>query len=264
MNSYISELLDKARVFDLGQVIAPGMPHHPNQPPFGYTLLKKHGDIYLDQKISFCNDMFMMGGHTGTHLDALAHVAKENRVADDVDVTNLQDYQKGLAVMGIENTPPIVKRGILLDIPKLFNVKVLPHDCGIGENDLKRALQEQGVTVHKGDVVLVRTGWIQYWDDRKKYLSVADGVPGVTPDGAKFLASMGVAFVGSDNVGFEKIPPHHLPCHVILLKENKIQIMEMLNLEALAANEIYEFLFVALPLKIKGGTGSPIRPIAIA
>ncbi|MES0447387.1 MAG: cyclase family protein, partial [Desulfobacterales bacterium] len=57
--------------------------------------LKKHGDITLeDKKISFCNDLFMMGGHTGTHLDAVAHVACNNRIYNNVDVTELQDYQE--------------------------------------------------------------------------------------------------------------------------------------------------------------------------
>jgi kynurenine formamidase len=264
ISSYLNELLDKGRVFDLGQVIFPGMPHHPNQPPFGYTLLKKHGDVILgEKKISFCNDIFMMGGHTGTHLDAVAHVACNNRVFKEVDITDLQDYQNGLKIMGIDTTPPIVKKGILLDIPRLLNEEVLDHDFGIAEKELQQACQEEGVDIKKGDVVLIRTGWMKFWDDRKKYLSVDKGVPGVIEGGAQFLASKGVSFTGTDTTAYDKVPPHHLPCHVILLVENGIQIMEMLNLEELAVNSIYEFLFIALPLKIKGGAGSPIRPIAI-
>ena len=100
--------------------------------------------------------------------------------------------------------------------------------------------------------------------DRKKYLSIEAGVPGVVEDGAKFLTEMGVSFTGSDTAAYDRIPPHHLPCHVVLLVENGIQIMEMLNLEGLSDQRVYDFLFIALPLKIRGGTGSPVRPIAIA
>jgi kynurenine formamidase len=264
LSTYANELLNKGRVFDLGQVIFPGMPHHPNQPPFGYTLLKKHGDITLEErKISFCSDIFMIGGHTGTHLDAVAHIACNNRVFNDVDITDLQDYQNGLKVMSIDTTPPIVKKGVLLDIPPLLDVEVLPHDFGIGEKELQRASEHEGVDIEKGDVVLIRTGWMRFWDDRKKYLSVDKGVPGVIEDGARFLASKGVSFTGTDTTAYDKVPPHYLPCHIILLKENGIQIMEMLNLEELSKNRVYAFLFIALPLKIRGGSGSPVRPIAI-
>jgi len=262
--NYLDELLKKSKVFDLGQTYYTGMPHHPNQPPFAYTLMKKHGDITLEKdRISFCNDLFTMGGHTGTHLDAKAHVARNNRITNNIDVSNLQDYQNGLKVMGIETTPPVVKRGILLDIPALHHLEVLPHDFGIDEKEMERAAENEGVRIEEGDVVLIRTGWMKFWDDRQKYLSLEHGVPGVVEDGAKFLARKSISFTGSDTTAYDKVPPHYLPCHVILLVENGIQIMEMLNLEELSKSRTYAFLFIALPLKIKGGAGSPIRPIAI-
>jgi kynurenine formamidase len=261
---HLDEVLKKSRVFDLGQPYFPGMPHHPNQPPFAYALLKKHGDITLEkERISFCNDLFTMGGHTGTHLDAKAHVARNNRITDNVDISDLQDYQTGVKVMGIDTTPPVVKRGILLDIPASLNLDVLPHGFGIAENEMARAATKEGVEVEEGDVVLIRTGWMRFWDDRSKFLSVENGVPGVVEEGARFLARKKISFTGSDTAAYDKVPPHHLPSHVILLVENGIQIMEMLNLEDLSQARVYEFLFIALPLKIRGGLGSPIRPIAI-
>jgi kynurenine formamidase len=263
--NYLNELLKKSRVFDLGQPYFTGMPHHQNQPPFAYTLLKKHGDVTLEkERISFCNDLFTMGGHTGTHMDAKAHVARNNRVTNNIDISDLQDYQNGLKVLGIDTTPPLVKRGVLLDIPPLLNLEVLPHDFGIGEKEIKEAAKKEEIEIEEEDVVLIRTGWIRFWDDRQKYLSLEKGVPGVVEDGAKFLAQKRISFTGSDTTAYDKVPPHHLPCHVILLVENGIQIMEVLNLEELSRNRIYTFLFIALPLKIKGGAGSPIRPIAIA
>jgi kynurenine formamidase len=262
---HLKEVLEKSRVFDLGQPYYTGMPHHPNQPPFAYTLLKKHGDITLEkERISFCNDLFTMGGHTGTHLDAKAHVARNNRITDNIDVSDLQDYQNGLKVMSIDTTPPIVKRGVLLDIPQSLDLNVLPHDFGIGRNEMEKAAQKEDVEIEEGDVVLIRTGWMKFWEDRQKYLSLEKGVPGVVEDGARFLSEKRISFTGSDTTAYDKVPPHYLPCHVILLVENGIQIMEMLNLESLSQNRVYSFLFVALPLKIRGGAGSPVRPIAIS
>lgn len=261
---YISQLLEKSRVFDLGQPYFTGMPHHPNQPPFAYTLLKKHGDIVLTHdRISFCNDLFTMGGHTGTHLDAKSHVARNNRITCGVDVTAFQDYEHGLKLMSIETTPPVVKKGILLDIPRAFDLEVLPNDFAIGEKEMVKAAQHEGVKINEGDVVLIRTGWIRFWEDRQKYLSLENGVPGVVEDGAQFLAGKKISYTGADTTAYDKVPPHHLPSHVVLLVEHGIQIMEMLNLEELSHTGIYSFLFIALPLKIRGGAGSPIRPIAI-
>lgn len=263
--SYLDELLKKSRVFDLGQPYFSGMPHHPNQPPFAYTLLKKHGDVTLEkERISFCNDLFTMGGHTGTHLDAKAHVARNNRITNNIDISNLQDYQNGLKVMSIDTTPPIVRRGVLLDIPRILDLEILPNDFGIGDKEMQKAAEIEGIEIEEEDVVLVRTGWIKFWDNRQKYLSLEEGVPGVVEGGARFLAQKRISFTGTDTTAYDKVPPHHLPCHVILLVENGIQIMEMLNLEELSKNQIYNFLFIALPLKIRGGAGSPIRPIAIA
>ena len=104
---------------------------------------------------------------------------------------------------------------------------------------------------------------MKFWEDRRKYLSIEEGVPGVIEDGAQFLAKKKISFTGSDTTAYDRVPPHYLPCHVILLVDNGIQIMEMLNLEELSRNRIYVFLFIALPLKIRGGAGSPISPIAI-
>jgi kynurenine formamidase len=204
-----------------------------------------------------------MGGHTGTHLDAKAHVARDNRVTGNLNITDLQDYQNGLKVLGIDTTPPIVRKGILLDIPTTQGMDVLPHNFGIGGTEMRLAAEKEGIEICQGDVVLIRTGWIKYWKDRKKYLSVKAGVPGIVEDGARFLAEMRIGFTGSDTTAYDKVPPQHLPSHVILLLENGIQIMEMLNLEDLSEQRVYDFIFIALPLKIRGGTGSPVRPIAI-
>ena len=232
---HLETLLTKSKVFDLGQPYYTGMPHHPNHPPFAYSLTKKHGDIRVGpNKISFCNDLFTMGGHTGTHLDAKVHCARDNRVTGEIDISEFQDYQQGVSLMGIDTTPPIVKRGVLLDIPAILGMEVLPHEYGIGQKELQAAAEKQGLEIKEGDVVLIRTGWSKYWDNRQQYLSHEEGVPGLVEDGARFLAAKKISYTGADTTAYEKVPSLDLPCHVILLVENGIQIMEMLNLEELS------------------------------
>ena len=263
--AHLKQLLEKSRIFDLGHPYYTGMPHHPNHPPFAYSLTKKHGDITAGaERISFCNDLFTMGGHTGTHLDAKVHCARDNKVTGGVDISEHQDYQNGVSLMGIDTTLPIVKKGILLDIPAYLGTDVLTHEYGVSEKDMQAAAKKEGVEIEAGDVVLIRTGWTKYWNNRQEYLSHEEGVPGVVEDGARFLARKKISFTGADTTAYEKVPAATLPCHVILLVENGIQIMEMLDLEELSREKVYTFLFVALPLKIRGGVGSPVRPIAIA
>jgi len=230
----LEELLKEGQVFDLSQDLYPGMPHHPNQAPFGYTILKTSGHHFGRGKNQLLQRYIHDGGHTGTHMDAVAHVARDNTVFDNVDIAHKQDYQNGLQHMSIDVTPPFVKRGVLLDIPALVNEEVLPSDFGIGQNELKQTVQKEGITIEKGDVALIRTGWIKYWSDIKKYLLVEKGVPGVTPDGGRYLVSSGISLTGSDTTAYDKVPPHHLPCYVIQLVENGIKIMEMLNLDELS------------------------------
>jgi kynurenine formamidase len=118
------------------------------------------------------------------------------------------------------------------------------------------------VEIRAGDVILLRTGWAAYFDDPAKFIAGVHG-PGPAISGARWLSGRGIYAAGSDTVAFEKVPDPSMPVHVHLLVESGIHIIECLNLDDLAAAKAYEFLFVALPLKIRGATGAPIRPVAI-
>lgn len=259
----MKKLIAQGKVYDLGQPYRPGMPHHPNHPPFAFTLTKKHGDVMYANEVSAANCLFTTGGHTGTHLDSLGHISHKGILYGNVKAARVQDYSTGIQLRGIHTTPPVVRRGILLDVPRALDKRVLPNAFPIGRRELEAAAKKERVSLKSGDVVLVRTGWAQYWKDPVKYVANERGAPGVTLDGAEWLAKHKIAFTGSDTTAYEKTPTHDLPVHVCLLTRNGIQLMEMLNLEELAKDRVYEFLFVALPLKIIGGTASPIRPIAI-
>jgi kynurenine formamidase len=259
----MKELIVKGKVYDLGQPYFPGMPHHPNHPPFAFSLTKKHGDVMYPNQVSSANDLFATGTHTGTHLDSLGHISKGGKLFGNVQASRVQSYSGGLKGVGIDITPPVVRRGILLDVARALGKKVLPPAFPIARKELERTVAKEGVFLKAGDVLLIRTGWATYWKDAKKFVSNERGAPGVNLEGAKWLAGHKITFTGSDTTADEKTPAHDLPVHSFLLTQKGIQIMEMLNLEGIAKDRVYEFLFVALPLRIIGGTASPIRPAAI-
>jgi len=261
-NPELKELITDGKVYDLGHPWYPGMPHHPMHPPFAFVLCKKHGDTQYEGGGSAANDLFTFGGHTGTHLDAIGHVSKQGRLFGGIEAAGEQDFQKGLTKLSIEETPPIIARGILLDIPKLKGVEVLDKGYPINKKDIQGAMELEGVKIKSGDVVLVRTGWTRYWDQPTLFNNQG-GVPGVALDAARFLADERIRLTGSDTTAYEVLPTQSLEVHVFLLAERGIQIMEMLNLETLAREKVYSFVFIVIPLKIKGATGSPIRPIAV-
>ncbi len=259
----IKKLINQGKVYDLGQPYFPGMPHHPNHPPFAFSLTKKHGDVMYPNQVSTANDLFATGSHTGTHLDSLGHVSWKGKLFGGQEAEKLQSYTGGLKRIGIDATPPVIRRGVLLDVPGALKKKVLPAAFPIGPKELELTAKKEGISFKKGDAILIRTGWAQYWSDPKKFVANETGAPGVSLEGAKWLAKFGMAFTGSDTTAYEKTPAHDLPVHVFLLTQKGIQILEMLNLEELALDKVYEFLFIALPLRIIGGTASPVRPVAI-
>jgi len=259
----MNELIIHGKVYDLGQPYFPGMPHHPNHPPFAFSLTKKHGDVMYPNQVSSANDLFATGGHTGTHLDSLGHISRKGKLFGNVDAFRAQSYSSGLKGVGIDVTPSIVRRGVLLDVARVLGMKVLPNAFPIGRRELERTAAKENVSLKAGDAVLIRTGWARYWKNAKKFVANEEGAPGVDVEGAKWLAEHKIAYTGSDTTAYEKTPAHDLPVHVFLLTQRGIQLMEMLNLEGIARDRVYQFLFVALPLRIIGGTASPIRPVAI-
>ncbi len=259
------ELFDRlscSRVYDLAQPYFIGMPHYPTHPPFLFSLVKQHGDYTGPAGNSAAADAIALGSHVGTHIDALCHFSCGGRLYGGAEAAGLQSYAGGLRAHSIDTVSPILRRGVLLDIASQIGVDALPVDFEITPAQLADTERAAGVAVRPGDVVLLRTGWARYWEDPARFVSQASG-PGPALDGAQWLSARGVYAAGSDTVGFEKLPDASMPVHVHLLVENGIHIVECLNLESLAGAGVAEFLFVALPLKIRGGTASPIRPVAI-
>jgi kynurenine formamidase len=253
-----------ARVYDLSVRLEPGMPRHPYHPAFGFVHAKQHGEGMYPDGVSSAMEMIVTGGHVGTHVDALGHIAKDGYIHGGHAIADLQSATGGLSEGNIEQVPPLIGPGHLVDAEEIFGRELVPAD-GITAEHLAKWFAG-GDEPGPGSVVLVRTGWMKKWPDYNTYLPFKDGVPGVTLDGAQWLSSRGVLAVGADTHMFEHKPSISqvsLDVHVHLLVEAGIPIMESLDLEHVSAEGVRDFLFVALPLRVAGGTGSPLRPVAI-
>lgn len=246
------------RTIDLAQPYYTGIPHHPSHPPFLYGLNKKHGDYVNPGGGSSASEGLALGTHVGTHIDALCHFTCNGKLFGGEEVASVQTYAAGLERHTVDTIEPIFRRGVLLDIPKVAGMDVLPKDFTVTPDHMDAAC----VDVRAGDVVLIRTGWARYWDDPARFISEVHS-PGPALAGARWLSERKVFAVGSDTAPFEFTPSPEMSVHVHLLVESGIHIIECLNMEELAASGANEFLFVAAPLKIRGGTGSPIRPVAL-
>jgi len=251
--------LPNLRPIDLAQPWQVGMPRWPTHPPFLYSLTKLHGDTVLEGGASSAADAIALGTHTGTHIDALGHFSCAGCLHGGHDAASQQSYTGGLREHSIEEVGLIARRGVLFDVAGREGVETLPEDFTITPRHLEAA---QSAELRQGDVALVRTGWARLFSSAARFQNDLR-LPGVELAGAQWLSERGVFAAGSDTLAFEKTPSPRMEVHVHLLVEKGIHIIEVLNLESLAAAGIAEFLFVAAPLKIAGATGSPLRPFAL-
>ncbi len=255
-------LLHNARMYDLAQPYFIGMPHHPSHPPFLFSLNKMHGDYVMPNGGSYTSEALGMGGHLGTHIDALCHFSCGGKLYGGHDVALAQSYSEGMTQHSVDTLAPILRRGVLLDIAAQQQLASLPADFEITPDHMETAARAQGVEIRSGDIILLRTGWGAFFADAARFAAQTHS-PGPSEPGARWLSSKGAFAAGSDTVNFELAPSRTMPVHIHLLVESGIYIIECLNLEQLAAERIFEFLFIAAPLKIRGGTGSPIRAFAL-
>jgi kynurenine formamidase len=258
----LSEAIAGARVFDLAQPYFPGMPHHPSHPPFLFGLVKQHGEYVGPAGNSSAADALALGSHVGTHIDALCHFSCGGKLFGGAEAASAQSCQQGFSRYGIDTVAPIVRRGVLFDVARHSGVDALPASFEITPRHLDEIARAQSLDVRRGDVVLLRTGWAAYFHDTARFVSEVRG-PGPARAGAEWLSRRGVFAAGSDTLAFEKMPDAGMPVHVHLLVESGIHILECLNLEELAAAGERDFLLIAAPLKIRGATGAPVRPLAI-
>ena len=200
----------------------------------------------------------------GSQLDGLGHMGVDHVYYNGHKASDFVTA-KGLKALSIEKIPPIVTRGVLLDMTGHFDANPLPAGTVFNEAEIKAQAARQGVTIGKGDVVLFHTGWQSLADtDSKAFMS---GEPGLGLGGAQYLAGLDVVAVGSDTWGVEAVPHEDptlaFPVHVELLARNGIYILENMDSRMLAADEGWEFLFVLGQPRFEGAVQAVINPVAI-
>jgi kynurenine formamidase len=217
----------------------------------------------VQERFSMSADCFLMNTHCGTHIDTLTHSGYRGRfwngLGAEADLGG-RTWMRG----GAADYPPIVARGVLLDVARLHQTKVLDPGYAITPGDVDQACERQQVTLREGDVVILRTGMMTHWP-APAFVGPSAGM-GVKA--ARYLCEeKGAMCVGTDTVGFEVMPHEEsdtfLPVHSYMLAEAGAQILEIVNCERLAADALFEFAFIGGPMRLRGSTGAPLRPIAI-
>ena len=266
--------VDGSRVYDLSVDYFLGMPSFQAAGDPAYQMWMTHtprGTVVdnlngMGVRNNLCcgysGDVILMYTHTGTHIDSLNHFAYGRKIYNGFDADEhlgSRAWTRG----GSEQIVPIIARGVLLDVAALHGVECLPRSYGITVEDCERAAERQGTRIEAGDVVLLRTGRMGYWPDGSK---VFGDSPGVTIESARWITGKQVVVVGADNEAVERTPatdPNNwLPGHCHFLVEAGVPQIECLNLEELSRDRVYEFAFIGAPIRLRGATGSPMRPLA--
>lgn len=268
--------LDGERLYDLSVEYFVGMPswYLLGDPRYQFWLTHSPRGTAVDDpvgvgpagnaEVAYTGDAISMYTHTGTHIDALNHFGLSGEVwngfkADD----HLGD--RGWRKTGVEKFPPIVARGVLIDVARFKGIRTLPDSYRITRDDLRATLRAQQLTLEPGDVVLIRGGRMTAWPDNPGYVL---NQPGLSLDAARWLAEEQHAMViGGDNLSLEHFPvapgANWIPVHTYLLAERGIPIIEVADLEELSRDRVYEFAFIAASLRLRGASAAPFRPIAI-
>lgn len=267
MTQRLLEAISSHRIYDLAEPLDAGTLHSPSHPAVTTALLRRHGDAVRKDGGSSAFEVLHMGTHTGTHIDAFCHASVDGVMFGGVPASEAA-AGGSFAELGVETIEPIFCRGVLLDVPRALNQDAMRPGQPITADGLARAEALAGVTIQRGDVVLVRTGRpCGGFPDADDPRSLEVGVPGVDISAAGWLAGREIRGSGSDTIAYEWVAPGagmtDLPVHTLFLCRAGILIIELLRLEELARDETYVFLFVAVPLKLSGATGSPLRPLAI-
>jgi kynurenine formamidase len=257
------KLIKTGEVIELGHVLAPDMPF------FGTRRFDVHTKrTFLNQPSNRrgSNEEIVITeiGQVGTQLDGFAHQTHENSLyncfkQDDISTRG------GFTKLGIEKVGALITRGVMIDVAGLKGVDMLGDNYEITVPDLEQALQKQNLKLQPGDAVFVHTGWGKLWGkDNARYVK---SCPGVGVKAAEWLVKQDPMIVGSDNWPVEVAPNPDkeisLPGHQIFLVVNGIHLLENMKLDELAAKRVHEFAFMMQPLKVKGGSGSTVAPIAV-
>lgn len=203
-------------------------------------------------------------GQVGTQFDGFAHQTHESSHYNCHKTEDISG-RGGFTKLGIQQTGMFFTRGILIDVAAYKGVDILPDAYEITVEDIEGALKKQGTAIEKGDAILINTGWGKlYGKENARYVKTC---PGIGVKAAQWLIAREPILLGADNWPVEVAPNPDkllsLPVHQVALVVNGVHLLENLKLDELASKQVHEFAFAMQPLKIQGGTGSTVSPVAI-
>ncbi len=197
------EQLERWRTYDLAQPLETATPVSPNHPPFRMALMRRHGDAVRTDGSSGANELITMGGHTGTHVDALCHVSMSMKLHGGVDAAEASRGGR-FSKLGVETLKPLVCRGVLLDVPRALGADSLDAAHRITSAEMEICCRFEGVDLQPGDAVLVRTGWpLGRYSDNLAYAGWQTGVPGPDESAARWIVEKSARITGSDTIAYE-------------------------------------------------------------
>lgn len=259
----------KGKVLSLGQMYDSRMPTVWFHGPFFHTTFRKPETCLMmfekdyDNRLGSTVCRYELSDHTGTHVDGLNHASVGYELYNGIDVRRISS-DSGTTRLGIETMPSVFTRGVLLDFPAFFGVDMLDSNFEITPEHIRSLMKVNNISLHKGDAVIFYTGYSKLWGrDNAKYTEDSPG-PGVPA--AKWLLRQKVSITGADTSSYEVVKRRSrqlFPCHQVLIKEGGMHLVENLKLDRLAKVGLSEFLFILSPLRLKGGAGSPVSPLAV-
>ncbi len=264
-----TKLVTKGETVPLGIVVDPNMPAFP---PRGMMLQivqpgQQSGRFRTEfgWNIVYNDDIAQLWWGTGPQIDGLGHLGEEDTYYNCFKGEEFAQIT-GLTKLGVHQIPPLVARGVVIDMAKHFGVEHLASGQGFGSEDIKAAAKEQGVEIKEGDVVLFHTGWTDSMlaSDPTAWVS---GEPGLTNEAAVYLATLSPIAVGADTWGVEAVPPVEgdkvFYGHVTFLAHNGIYILETMDTGRLVEKGVNEFMFVLGQARVLGTVQMIINPVAL-
>lgn len=262
-------VMNAAKLIKTGEVIEIGHVLNEKMPFFGTRRFDVHAKrTFMNQPSNRrgSNEEIVISeiGQVGTQFDGFAHQTHENSWYNCFKVDE-NSTRGGFLKLGVHTVGQIMTRGVLIDVAGLKGVETLPDTYEITVQDLEEALKKQNTTIQPGDAILINTGWNKLWG--KENARYVKSCPGLGIRAAEWLIAKEPILLGSDNwpveVSPNPDPQLSLPVHQIALVVHGVHLLENLKLDELAQKQVYEFAFMMQPLKVQGGSGSTVAPVAV-
>jgi len=257
------KLIKTGEVFELGAILSP-------DPKESFINAGRQFNIYTKVSPPIPNARQIQEelvvtelGQIGTQIDAFAHQMWGDSFYNCFKLGDI-GTRSGFKKLGAEHIGSLVTRGVLIDVAGLKGVDMLPTSYNITPEDLQQALAKANQKLQPGDTVIIRTGWSKLMGKENERYGSRN--PGIGIAAGQWLLTQNPIMIAADNCCVEVRPSeagHNLPVHAMMIIQHGVYLLENLELEKLAAAGATEFAFIVQPLKIKGGTGSAVAPIAI-